>query len=82
MLEIFYQVVESLGLDSLFKLGKSLVNLFNHLAGKLNFNYFVEVRDVFFENIFETNELLDIGILSLKVHVGLYGPVSPRLILR
>jgi hypothetical protein len=37
---------------------------------------------VFFENIFKTNELLDPGILSIKFHEGLYGPVSPRLILR
>jgi len=58
LLQIFDQVVVILGLDSLLELGELLVNLLDHLPGELNFMLLVEVGDVLFQNIFETNELL------------------------
>jgi hypothetical protein len=42
----------------------------------------VEVGDVLFQNIFETNELLHFGILLLEVHEGAESPVSPSLLQR
>jgi hypothetical protein len=75
-LEIFYQVVVILGLDSLLELGELLVNLLDHLAGDLIFMLLVEVRDVLSENIFKTNELLHFRVLPLKVHEGAESLVS------
>ena len=82
LLQIFDQVVVILGLDSLLELGELLVNLLDHLAGELNFMLLVEVRDVLFQNIFETNELLHFGILLLEVHEGAESPVSSCLLQR
>ena len=92
-LEIFYQIIVILSLDSLLELGELLVDLLYHLAGEfsfmlnlllseLSFKFLVEVRDVFSENIFKTDELLHFETFPLEIYQGAKSLVSSRLLLR
>jgi hypothetical protein len=69
-------------MNSLLELGELLVNLLDHLAGALNFKLLVEVRDVYSEDIFKSNELLHFGICLLEVDVGAERSVPSRFLLR